>query len=96
MLRSESGSSVIIVEHVGGQWPFDLVPIGVLDHLLFGLLLLFLLHLCFGGAARRASCGGNSLLMLVCGLILVSAPRLGLLYEKTMHACHLARNRCQG
>ena len=51
MLSSESRSSVIIVEHVGGEWPLKLVPVGVFDHFLFGLLLLLFLRLGFVRAA---------------------------------------------
>ena len=51
VLSSECGPSVIIVEHVGGEWSLKLVPVGVFHHLLFRLLLLLFLRLCFVWAA---------------------------------------------
>ena len=70
---------MIIVEHVGGEWPLKLVPVGVFDHFLFGLLLLLFLRLGFIWAARHASSRSNSLLELVLGFVFVSAARLCLL-----------------
>ena len=64
---------MIIVEHVGGQGPFDLVTVGIFDDLLFGLLLLLLLQLGLRRASRHASSSCDSLLMLIRGLIFVSA-----------------------
>ena len=51
VLSSECGPSVIIVEHVGGEWSLKLVPVGVFDHLLFRLFLLLFLGLGFVWAA---------------------------------------------
>ena len=51
VLSSERGSSVIIVEHVGGEWSLKLVPVGIFHHFLFRLLLLLFLRLGFVWAA---------------------------------------------
>ena len=51
VLSSERRSSVIIVEHVGGEWSLKLVPVGIFHHFLFRLLLLLFLRLGFVWAA---------------------------------------------
>ena len=66
---------MIIVEHISGEWPLKLVPVGVFDHFLFGLLLLLFLRLGFVRAARHAGSRRNSLLVLVYSLLFVSAAR---------------------
>lgn len=81
MLLAEGGAPVIIVKHVGGEGSLELISIGVLHHLLFGLLLLLLLGEAFCGAARRASGRGDALLVLICSLTLVQTPVLGRLYK---------------
>ena len=47
VLSSECRPSVIVIEHVGGEGSLELVPVGILDHLLFGLLLLLFLGKAF-------------------------------------------------
>ena len=51
MFSSERGSPMIIVEHIGGERSLKLVPVGILDHFLFGLFLLLFLRLSFSWAA---------------------------------------------
>jgi len=47
VLSSECRPSVIVIEHVGGEGSLELVPVGILDHLLFRLFLLFFLGQAF-------------------------------------------------
>jgi hypothetical protein len=73
---------MVIVEHVGREGPLELISVDVLDNFLFRLLFLFLPSGAFGGAAARASGGGNSRFVFFRRLVLVSAAGLRLLYKK--------------
>ena len=65
VLLPERGSSVIVVEHIGGEGPLELISVGVLDHLLFGFLLLLFLGCGFSRAATciRGRCNSRLLLL---------------------------------
>lgn len=78
MLGSERGASMIIVQHIGRERSLQLIPVGVLDNLPFGLFFLFFFA-CFRGAGTGANSCGNSLSVLFLSLVLVSASRLRLL-----------------
>ena len=82
VLHSERGASVVIVKHVGGEGPLELISVDVLHNFLFRLLFLLLPGGAFGGAAARASGGCNSRFVFFRGLVLVSAAGLRLLYKK--------------
>ena len=43
MLAAKRGSTVVIVEHVGGKRPLDVVSICIFENFLFGLFLFLLL-----------------------------------------------------
>ena len=81
MFGPKSWASVIIVEHVGREGSFELIPVGVLHHFLFCLLFLLFFGLGFARAARGSS-GRHARLMLIMSLILVSSAGLRLFYSK--------------
>lgn len=75
VFSAECRASVIIVEHICRERSLKFVPVGILDYLLFGLLLLLFLS-CFSRGATNGS--SRSRLLLVSCLAIMSAARCGL------------------